>query len=81
MKVTINVECTPEEARVFFGAPDLAPIQGAVLDQMKNQMQKTAAALDPETMMKALFPVNSEGFADMQKAFWAQFMGPTDKSK
>ncbi len=80
MKVTINVECTPEEARAFFGAPDVAPLQDAVLGQMKTQMQKAATALDPETMMKTLFPVNSEGFADLQKAFWGQFMG-TDPSK
>lgn len=80
MKVTINVECTPEEARAFFGAPDVAPLQHAVLDQVKTQMQKAATALDPEAMMKTLFPVNSEGFADLQKAFWGQFMG-ADKPK
>lgn len=80
MKGTINVECMPEEPRAFFGAPDVAPLQHAVRDQVKTQVQKAATALDPVAMMKTLFPVNSEGFADLQKAFWSQFMG-TDPSK
>jgi hypothetical protein len=79
MKVNINVECTPEEARAFLGLPDVAPLQGAVLEQMKSQMQKTAAAMQPETIFKTLFPMNSEGLADLQKTVWGQFMGAAAK--
>lgn len=75
MKITINVDCTPEEARTFMGLPDVAPLQEAMLEQMKAQMQKAAEAMDPETMMKTLFPLQSEGMAEMQKAFWNQFTG------
>lgn len=75
MKITINVDCTPEEARTFMGLPDVAPIQEAVMDQMKTQMQKAASAMDPETMLKTLFPQQSEGLAGVQKAFWSQFSG------
>ena len=32
MKVTVNVECTPEEARTFLGLPDVQPMQEAVMD-------------------------------------------------
>ncbi len=80
MKVTINVECTPEEARTFMGLPDVAPLQEAMMEQMQSQMQKAAAALDPETMFKTLFPTSSDGFADMQKKFWGQFTGSTTKT-
>ena len=80
MKVTVNVECTPEEARTFLGLPDVGPMQEAMLEQMKSQMQKTAAALDPETLFKTLFPTPTEGFADMQKAFWGQFTGTANKT-
>jgi len=82
MKVTIDVECTPAEARAFLGLPDVAPLQAAMMDQMKSQMQKTAAALEPETIFKTLFPMQSEGFADLQKTFWGQFLGKAaDSSK
>ncbi|MGE4063912.1 MAG: DUF6489 family protein [Rhodospirillaceae bacterium] len=75
MKVTINIDCTPEEARAFMGLPDVAPFQNAMMDQLKDQMQKAAAAMEPETMLKTLFPLQSEGMAELQKAFWGQFTG------
>lgn len=75
MKITINVECTPEEARSFMGLPDVAPFQTAMLDEMKSRIQKVTAAMEPETMLKTLFPLQPEGMADLQKAFWSQFTG------
>ena len=80
MKVTIDVECTPEEARAFLGLPDVVPLQDAMMDQMKTQMQKTAAALEPETIFKTLFPMHTEGFADLQKTLWGQFLGASGKA-
>jgi hypothetical protein len=74
MKVTMNIDCTPEEARAFLGLPDVGPLQKDMMDQMQAQMQKAASALDPETFLKTLFPMQSEGMADLQKAFWSQFM-------
>jgi len=88
MKVNVDIECTREEARVFLGLPDVAPLQGAMMDQMKSRMQKTAAALEPETIFRTLFPMNTEGFGELQKTLWGQFMnnmnnmasmGKTDK--
>ena len=81
MKVNVDIECTPEEARAFMGLPNVAPLQAAMMDQMKTQMQKTAAALEPETIFKTLFPMNTEGFADLQKTFWGQFMGNAAKTE
>ena len=70
MKVTVNIDCTPEEARAFLGLPDVKPIQDAMLDQMQAQMQNTLDTLGPEAMMKAFFPAGLQGFEDMQKLFW-----------
>jgi len=33
MKIKIEIDCTPQEARSFFGLPDLEPIHDAVTDQ------------------------------------------------
>ncbi len=79
MKVTINIDCTPEEARSFMGLPDVAPFQNAMLDEMKSRMSSAAAAMDPERMLKTLFPLQSEGMAELQKAFWNQFTGAAKK--
>ncbi len=75
MKVSIEVDCTPEEARAFFGLPDVRPLQESMMAQMQEQMQKVAGSMDPEAAFKVLFPLQSESFTDMQKAFWGQFTG------
>ena len=36
MKVNVEVTCTPEEARAFFGLPDLGPMQQRVLAEMRD---------------------------------------------
>jgi hypothetical protein len=34
MKITANVDCTPEEARRFLGLPDLTPVHQAYVERM-----------------------------------------------
>jgi len=80
MKVTMNIDCTPEEARAFFGLPDVQPIQRVMMEEMQAKMQKAATAMDPETFFKSLFPLQTDAFTDMQKAFWNQFSLTKDKS-
>ena len=38
MKVNIEIDCTPLEARQFFGLPDMQPMQTAVMDKLQQQM-------------------------------------------
>ena len=45
MKVTINVDCTPEEARTFFGLPDVAPMQEVILNEVRDRILKNLAAM------------------------------------
>jgi hypothetical protein len=73
MKVSIDIDCTPEEARAFLGLPDVAPLQEAALAQMKAQLDAAAKAMSPEAVMKTMFPLAPEKMAEMQKAFWANF--------
>ncbi|MFL5376178.1 MAG: DUF6489 family protein, partial [Myxococcales bacterium] len=55
MKITVNVDCTPEEARTFFGLPDLKPLQAELLGQLKDRLSKNIQALDPETLVRTWF--------------------------
>jgi hypothetical protein len=74
MKVNIEIDCTPQEARAFFGLPDLGPLQAAVLAQLQERMQSALAGMDPEAMLKAWMPLGVQGMEQMQK-FWEQFTG------
>jgi hypothetical protein len=78
MKIKFDIECTPEEARAFFGLPDVRPLQAALMGELQKQMENNIKSMDPETMMKTWLPVSIEGFEQLQKMFWGQ-MGKTEK--
>jgi hypothetical protein len=52
MKVKIEVECTPEEARAFLGLPDVTALNKTLTDEMQNRLRSNMAALAPEELMK-----------------------------
>lgn len=72
MKVTVNVECTPEEARSFLGLPDVQPMQEAVMDELKQQMMSNINAMSPDSMIQTWMPQNMQGTEGLQKMFWGQ---------
>jgi hypothetical protein len=70
MKFTVNVECTPEEARTFMGLPDVQPMQEAMMKDLTDRMRANMAAMDPETIMKTWLPASLQGAEQFQKMFW-----------
>ena len=74
MKIKIEVDCTPQEARTFFGLPDLEPIHEAVTEEMKSRMEAAAKAMDPEAYMKAWMP-GGQGLEKMQEMFFSAMAG------
>ena len=42
MKITVDVDCTPEEARRFMGLPDLAPLHEAYLAKMRAAIDRAS---------------------------------------
>lgn len=75
MKVKIDIDCTPQEARAFLGLPDVGPMQAAVLKDLEGRMRATLLAMDPETMLKTWFPGGLQGWEQMQRAFWSRLSG------
>ena len=53
MKVTVEVDCTPEEARAFLGLPDLTPLNEALVDEMVNRAKTNMNMLQPDELMKS----------------------------
>ena len=72
MKVTFNIDCTPEEARAFFGLPDVAPMQEALMDKLQAKLEENIKSMDPETLAKTWIPLAMQNWSDMQKIFWGQ---------
>ncbi len=73
MKINIEVDLSPAEARAFLGLPDVAPMQEEVMEEMRK---KTVASIkefdpanfDPAKMMEnyfSLYPKWMEAFGKM----------------
>jgi len=76
MKVTINIDCTPEEARSFMGLPDISAAQQAVVEEWQKQAMEAMATMDPQSLFKAWVPAGGEGWEQFQNAFWSSMTNP-----
>jgi len=68
MKVNVEIECTPLEARQFFGLPDVSPMQTAVMEKMQQQVIANIDKVSPESLLQSWFtfdPKIAERFQDM----------------
>ena len=68
MKVNVEIDCTPLEARQFFGLPDVQPMQTAVMEKIQNQMLDNIQKVSPEALMQSWFsfdPKMGERFQEM----------------
>ena len=66
MKVTVEIECTPEEARSFMGLPDVKPMQAAVMASMEQQAVRASQSFSPEAVLKLWFTAVPQVSAQMQ---------------
>jgi len=63
MIVTVNIDCTPLEARQFFGLPDVQPMQKALMAEMERKMLAEMSNFSTEKIITnwlALGPQNAE---------------------
>lgn len=52
MKVSIEIDLTPEEARSLLGMPNLSAVQDVFVGMAKDKLEKTATLVDLEPMLK-----------------------------
>jgi hypothetical protein len=75
MKITMNVECTPEEARAFLGLPDVKPMQEQLMQEVQERMAANIRAMEPEAMLQTWLPATLKGFEQLQEIFMSQMTG------
>ena len=71
MKINIEIDCTPEEARAFLGLPDVAPIQKVLMEEMQRRMVDAVQTSDPKQLLEQWVPM---GFKALEQwpAIWTQ---------
>ena len=75
MRITVDVDCTPEEARTFLGLPDVKPMQEQLMQEVQERMAANIRAMEPEAMLRTWLPATLKGFEQMQEIFMAQMTG------
>jgi len=75
MKITMDIECTPEEARTFLGLPDMKPMQEHLMREVQDCMSANIRAMEPEAMLRTWLPATLKGFEQMQEIFMSQMTG------
>jgi hypothetical protein len=53
MKVTVEIDCTPVEARTFMGLPDVTALNEHLVKEMTARMDSNMAKLQPDELMKS----------------------------
>jgi hypothetical protein len=75
MKITMNVDCTAEEARAFLGLPDVKPMQEQLMREVQERMAANVRAMEPEAMLRTWLPATLKGFEQIQEIFMSQMTG------
>jgi Family of unknown function (DUF6489) len=84
MKITIDIDCTPQEARTFLGLPPVEPMQEALVAQLQERLARYLEAMEPDALMRAWLPDGLKGLTALQEQFWQQMaamQSPAGKKK
>ncbi len=67
MKLTVNIDCTPQEARAFFGMPDVEPMNQMVMAEMIKRAKDNMETLaDPEKFMAQMMAMGGKQMEQFQ---------------
>ena len=83
MKVNVEIDMTPDEARKLMGLPDVSRMQEEMVREMQKRMKAAMDTSDPEAMFKAWMPLGGQGFEQFQRFLWdsaKRAAGPAAKS-
>ena len=61
MKINVEVDCSPEEARRFMGLPDLSPVHDVFVAQMIDTVKNGVSPDLVTSMMRGWGPMGDAG--------------------
>lgn len=75
MKVTMEVDCTPEEARRFLGLPDVSKANELYIDNIAKAMQGVTSIEQLQGYIKQVAPMGEMGLKLFQQVMEQGGMG------
>ena len=74
MQIHIDIDCTPAEARSFFGLPDVKPLQDHLLQDIEDRLRANLKVMDVDHLLRTWLPNGIQGLEKVQAALWSQFL-------
>ena len=81
MKVTMEVDCTPMEARDFLGLPDVSKANDAYVEAMTKAVQNVGSLEQLQEMAKQIAPMGQMGMQFIQQFLEGGLGGSSAKKK
>lgn len=66
MKVNIEIDCTPEEARAFMGLPDVSEANNVYVDNLTKAMKGVSSPDQLQEFAKQIAPMGQMGMQMFQ---------------
>ena len=79
MNVTVNVDCTPQEARTFLGLPDVSPIHDKYIPTMLETFDGSNSVEQMENLFRSFSPMGDAGMRLFQQMMNIGMGGGQDK--
>jgi hypothetical protein len=73
MKINIEIDCSPDEARRFLGFPEIAPLQERVMEELETRLVDALSEADPQKLVESWMPFGPKGMEQWQNV-WGQLM-------
>ena len=71
MKVKLEVDCTPVEARAFLGLPDVAGLNDHMVQEMKKRLDSNMALVAPEELLRSWMTFGGQATEQFRKLMTA----------
>jgi hypothetical protein len=83
MKVQVEIECTPEEARAFLGLPDVSKANSVYVEAISKAMKGAASVDQVQEFAKNIAPMGQVGLKLFQQIMESRgaFSGGSGKKK
>lgn len=80
MKVNVEIDCTPDEARRFLGLPDVSKANEVYVDALTKAMQGGGLEQMQE-YVKQIAPMGAMGMQFLQQFMESSFTGGSSRKK
>ncbi|SDR53406.1 hypothetical protein SAMN05444161_5481 [Rhizobiales bacterium GAS191] len=68
MKITVDIDCTPAEAREFMGLPDVKRMQAGIMEDLEKMMRANLDKLSPESVLRTWLALTPDAVQETFKS-------------